>query len=266
MKKWILCLLILLVAPALALADARMPVQRGTVTDDADILSAQTAADVTAFAERVKDETDIALHAAAVHFLDGLDVQTYANQLFEKWELGENDMLLLVAAGEDSAATAMGRDVEKQLGQANAENLMYTSSSFQTLLRTQQYDEAFAAYYTALNTLLEKQTGESLIGKLFGTQPAPETTVQDFGSELWGEVMEAIQDSSSDYQAYHAQHEKQDNGITAGGWIVLVILAFIVLRQKRSRRRGRNGCGCSPLGWIFSLLGLNFLVDFFRKD
>jgi len=268
MRKTIrlLCLLLtLILLPALAVADARMPARRGAVTDDADVLSAATASDMAEYAKRVEEETDIRLHTVIVHFLDGLDAQTYADALFEKWELGEKDMLLLAAAGEDSAATAMGKTVRDKLGAANAENLLYTSSDFTALLRTQRYDEAFAAYYTALDTLLEKQTGEHLLGTLFGAQPAPQTQENDFASELWGDVMQAIQNSSASYQTHTRKESDKDNGITAIGWIVLVILAAQLLHKRKHSYR-RRGCGCSPLSWIFGLFGLNFLVDFFDKD
>ena len=65
-----------------------------------------------------------------------------------------------------------------------------------------------------------------------------------------------------DYQRHVQQREDKDNGITAGGWIVLVVLAWLVLGRK-TRRRWRSGCGCSPLGWLISLLGLGFL---FKRD
>jgi len=44
--------------------------------------------------------------------------------------------------------------------------------------------------------------------------------------------------------------------------MVLIILVVIMLRQQSKRKwRKRMGCGCSPLGWIVSLLGLGFLFN-----
>ena len=111
----ILCLCLAVVLPACALAAARMPAMRDAVTDDADVLGQQTAADIAEYAQKVQEKTDISIHVAIVHFLDGLDAQTYANQLFEKWALGDDDLLLLGAAGEDSFATALGKNVQKKL-------------------------------------------------------------------------------------------------------------------------------------------------------
>lgn len=274
-KNWFrfLCLFMVLLVPAVAVAAARMPAMRGVVTDDADVLGAQTAADIAAYAEMVEDETDIRLHVALVHFLDGLDVQTYADQLFAKWELGEDDMLLVGAAGEDSFATAMGKDVQQTLGKSNAENLMYTSSAFSGLFRSQQYDAAFCAYFQAMNTLISKQMGQTIrLGKLFGTvETAEESIGQSFGSQLWAEVMESIYDTSESHQEYQEVHRQQESGMTAGEWLVLLVLIGIVFSQSGPARKGRRkreyrryGCGCSPLGWIFSLFGINVLIDTLR--
>ena len=278
MKKMLALCLLLTALPLSAFAAVRLPAQRGVVTDDANVLSAQTAADIAEYAQKVEDETDVRLHVAIVHFLDGMEARTYAQTLFEKWELGKEDVLLLGAADEDSFATAMGAEAKALLGEKNAENLLYTSSTFSALFRSQQYDAAFNAYFTAFNALLEKQTGERIsLGKLFGNTQAAATQkaqAQAYGSQLWDEVMDAIRDSSEDYQVYHEQHESRANGLSAGGWIVLAVLILIIFGQSdpvRKARRGRNGsyrsygCGCSPLGWLFSLFGLNVLIDAFRR-
>ncbi len=278
-KRLALCLCLLVAAlPLSAFAAVRLPAQRGVVTDDANVLGAQTAADIAEYAEKVESETDVRLHVAIVHFLDGMEASTYAQTLFEKWELEGNDVLLLGAAGEDAFATAMGAEATALLGEKNADNLLYTSSTFSTLFRGQQYDAAFNAYFTAFNALLEKQTGESIkLGKLFGnkqTAVTPQAQAQAYGSQLWSEVMDAIRDNSEDYQVYHERHEARTNGLSAGGWIVLAVLILIIFGQSdpvRKARRTRGGsyrsygCGCSPLGWLFSLFGLNVLIDTFRR-
>ena len=124
-----------------------------------------------AYASRVEEETGVKLHVALVNFLDGMEVKTYARQLFQRWELGGDDLLLLGAAGEDSFAAVMGSNVEKKLGASNAENLLYTSSSFATLFQSQQYDAAFASFSEALNDLLERQYNQ-----LFAEVPAAQVS------------------------------------------------------------------------------------------
>ena len=251
--------------PLAAQAAARMPEERSIVTDDADVLSPGTVKELESYFEDVRDETGISLHVAIVHFLDGIDAQTYADALFDKWLLGQDDVLLLGAAGEDSFATAMGREAQKILGRTNAENLMFTSSQFSALFRQQRYDEAFGAYCMAFNALLSKQTDANIrINGRFGqTSTQPKQANRNYASELWDEVMESITESSVDYQNVYREHQQEENGLTAGGWLVLVILIFIVFRQDKSKRRyrgERKGC----LGWLFGILGINVLWNVLR--
>lgn len=265
MKK-LLCLLLCMALPFTAFAAARMPEMRGNINDAADVLSAQTVADLSEFSKLVTEQADFDLHVVTVHFLDGMEPQTYAEQLFRKWELSSEDMLLVCAAGEDSFAHYMGAEAENLLGKANADNLLYTSSEFSRLIRTQQYDAAMAAYAQGLNALLEKQLNsavsmEGLFGQERLTIGEPldvDAYLEKYGGALWHDVMDAINEAGVDYQTHYYEEEREENGLTAGGWIVLLILAGILTDKKR---KGRRGCGCSPLGWLFGLLGLGFLFN-----
>ena len=265
---------------------ARMPENRGALTDDADVLGAQTAKDIAEYAEEAEDETGVSLHVVIVHFLDGLDVQTYADRLFASWRLGEDDMLLLGAAGEDSFASVLGEDVREKLGQKNAENLMYTSSMFGELFKRQEYDAAFGRYFVALNTLLNKQYDENIkLGDLFSSAQAPAQSAQSaqqpshaqsaarYGSQLWQQVLGSIDENTADYQQYAQTRHNDDNGIGVGGWMVMAIIIMIIFGQsdpvRKARSKGRThyrdyGCGCSPLGWILTMIGVNAIIDRLR--
>ena len=263
MRK-ILCLLLCLLLPLGAFAEPRMPEWRGNINDSADILTAQTLADLSEFSKQLSQQAGVDLHVATVHFLDGLDAQAYAARLFEKWELDDTDLLLLGVAGEDSFAAVMGSGAERTLGRTNTENLLYLSSDFGSLFRSQRYDDAMAAFAVGLNTLTEKQTGGAVrLDGLFGREPA--VTIAPFelnGGELWQQVMESINETPAEEWFF----EDEEDGMSAGSWIALLVLISILLRERkrdRQRRRmrgaGRSGCGCSPLGWIVGLLGLGFL-------
>jgi len=262
MKKTICVLVCLLLAlmPVWALASLRMPNCRGAVTDDANVLSAQTASDLAQYAERLENETSIALQVALVHFLDGAEVQSYANTLFDLWELDGDHLLVLGAAGEDRFATVAGSQAAQQLGARNAENLLYTSSEFAQLFTAQQYDAAFAAYCTALSALVEKQMNETVrLDGLFGqTAPSPVQQAQSYASGVWDDIMQSITDSSQDY---YEHHEDDDNGLSAGGWILLILLVMVMLRRNKYEKQKRPGC----MGWLFSLLGINFFMNFLRR-
>lgn len=264
MKKF-LCILLCLLLPLTACAAARMPEKRGSINDAADVLSAQTVADLGQFSKQATKEADIDLHVVTVHFLDGLEPQPYAEQLFQKWQMEDDDLLLVCAVGEDSFAIAMGSEAERLLGRANADNLLFTSSEFAQLFRTQQYDAAVAAFCEGLNKLLEKQKGGSVrMEGLFGQQilSVPQK-IDEYYSEISREVLDAVTQAATVYRTHSRRAEREENGLTAGGWIVLIVLAVIVMRQNKHALARRTGCGCSPLGWIVGLLGLGFL---FKKD
>lgn len=264
MKKWLcmlLCLAVLLV-PFGAMAAVRMPEMRGNINDSADILSAQTTNDLADFIKQVTKRADIDLYVATVHFLDGMDVQAYTDQLFAKWELTDEDLLLVGAAGEDSFAMHMGSLVESKLGKTNVDNLLYISSEFGELFRTQRYDAAVASWCAAFNTLVEKQLGKGVrMETMFGgAEITTPEQLDEYGEALWKDIMDSINQSSHDYQDHYERAERESKGLTAGGWIVLLILISILFRKNKGDRRG-CGCGCSPLGWVLSLLGLGFLFD-----
>ena len=262
MKKFVSILICLMLAlmPMCAMAALRMPDCRGTITDDANVLSRQTAADLAEYAERLENETGIALQVVLVHFLDGAEVQSYANTLFDLWELDGDHLLVLGAAGEDRFATVAGNQAAQKLGARNAENLLYTSSAFAQLFTAQQYDAAFAAYCKALSELAEKQLDETIrLDGLFGvTAPSPVQQAQTYASEAWNEIMRSITDSS---QSYYERRDDDENGLSAGGWILLIILVMIMLRRNKYERRKRPGC----LGWLMSMLGINFFINLLRR-
>ncbi len=284
MKKWIcgILSLVLILTSAFALAGARMPAKRGVLTDDADVLGTEVTGAIQEYIDEVEDETGVDLHVVIVHFLDGLDAQTYANQLFAQWKLDDDAVLLLCAAGEDRFATAMGSEAEKELGRQTLDNLMYTSSDFAKYIGTQSYELAFAKYFDALNDLLNKRYDENLkLPRALSKLADGETVTQDSNfwanftgesgfplSNLWTETVQGVKDNSDDYTHYHESDE--DNGIGVGGWIILLILIGIIFSQsqpvRKARRNYRNEGrrGCNPIGWLFGLVGLG-LFNKFRK-
>ncbi|MBR4067152.1 MAG: TPM domain-containing protein [Clostridia bacterium] len=298
MKKWIcgILSLMLVLCSTAALAAARMPQSRGVLTDDADVLSAAVSAAITEYAGDVENEVDVNLHVAIVHFFDGLDAQTFANRLFEKWELGKEDLLLVCAAGEDSFATALGSEVEKELGKQNVDNLLYTSSEFSAHIARQEYDLAFAKYFAAFNELINKRFDSSVtlpktlasVGSYNGgavqeyqSQPsglgglwnqitsgvAGEREDTVYMPSLWTQTVQGVVDNSADYTHYTEQDSS--NGIGVGGWIILIILILIIFSQshpvRKAKRSYRKSGGSKPLGWIGALIGLSVLSKLFRK-
>ncbi len=283
-------LAVMLLTGGVAAAQARFPERAAALTDDANALSQQMTADIAAYAQKVEDVTGVKLNVVLVHFLDGEPVQTYADALFARWNLGEDDLLLLGAAAEDTFALATGSALGRKLTDGNLKSLLY-SSAFESAFQAQRYDAAFGGFFVAFNTLLEKQFDTTVaLGSLFAAYQ-PETAqagasgqsiadsiaqageqlagaaqevasgVVQATSSLWNSTMDSIKGNVDDYQAYRDQRDENRGGLSPMGWIVLVIIVMVIFGQsepaRRARRRG--GCGCGPLGWIFGLLGLSAL-------
>lgn len=286
MKNTILKTLIALMLAAVLLTgaaqgEARYPAQNGALTDDANALGQTMAKDIAAYAEKVESETNARLHVALVLFLDGEPAQTYADGLFIRWQLGENDLLLLGAAAEDSFAVTAGDKVP--LSGASLKNLLY-SSGFSTAFENQRYDEAFGKFFIAFNAQLAKQEDTQIkLGSLFedyqagattqtvaeAAQTTVETTTQaaiDSASAIWTSTINSVADSVQNYRDYHSSRSDENGGLSTGGWIVLVIIALLIFGQRRGAKRGRGGCGCSPIGWIIGGLGLGALFDRHRDS
>jgi uncharacterized protein len=91
-------LLCLVSAAAFAL---NFPPLTGRVVDQANVMSAQSRSDLETKLKDLEDKSGIQLVVATVSSLQGSDVETYANELFRTWKLGQaqknNGVLLLVA-------------------------------------------------------------------------------------------------------------------------------------------------------------------------
>jgi uncharacterized protein len=110
-----------LVTAALALDFPRLT---GRVVDQAGVMSADSRSAVEAKLKDLEDKSGIQLVVATVKSLQGSDIETYANQLFRAWKLGEaqknNGVLLLVAPAEHKVRIEVGYGLEGTLTDALA--------------------------------------------------------------------------------------------------------------------------------------------------
>jgi Beta-propeller domains of methanol dehydrogenase type len=100
------------------------PVLTGRVVDQADVLSPAVRTDVAAQSKELEEKSGIQLVVATVPSLQGSDIETFANQLFRAWELGQaqknNGVLLLVAPNERKVRIEVGYGLEGTLTDALA--------------------------------------------------------------------------------------------------------------------------------------------------
>ena len=95
------------------------PTLTGRVVDQAGIMSAASRSAVEGKLKDLEDKSGIQLVVATVKSLQGSDIETYANQLFRTWQLGEeqknNGVLLLVAPNEHKVRIEVGYGLESTL-------------------------------------------------------------------------------------------------------------------------------------------------------
>jgi uncharacterized protein len=98
------------------------PPLTGWIVDQANVISAQSRDAIETKLKDLEDKSGIQLVVATVKSLQGGDIETYANQLFRSWKLGEakknNGVLLLVAPAEHKVRIEVGYGLEGTLTDA----------------------------------------------------------------------------------------------------------------------------------------------------
>jgi uncharacterized protein len=127
LRSGLLGLLALLLAQTFALA-LDFPALTGRVVDQAGILIAADRDDIAAKSRGLEEKTGIQLVVATVDSLHGSDIETYANQMFRTWKLGQadknNGILLLVAPYEHKVRIEVGYGLEGTLTDASASTII----------------------------------------------------------------------------------------------------------------------------------------------
>ena len=112
-------LLLFLSAVAFALD---FPPLTGRVVDQADVIKPEVRSELEAKLKELEDKSSIQLVVATVNSLQGNDIETYANELFRAWKLGQaqknNGVLLLVAPKERKVRIEVGYGLEGTLTDA----------------------------------------------------------------------------------------------------------------------------------------------------
>lgn len=219
-------------------ANVRLPDKDGVVTDDANVLDSRTVEDIEEYADMVEDETDVSIHVALVHFTDGMDVKQYGETLFDKWGLGEEDMLILGVIGQDGFTMVLGSDVQRELNTSGVDNLLYTSTSFSSLFEGRQYDAAFGNLFQGMTALLNKEYREDMeMGSLFEhVIQLPASSQNTFGSGSWIETLGNIGHVDDAFEA----SREEENGLTAVHWILIVGLIMIIINGSDPVRKAKR--------------------------
>jgi uncharacterized protein len=118
----IAALFCVLVATQVAALAYTFPALTDRVVDQANIIPAATRQALTQKLADLEQKSGIQLVVASVNSLEDGDIETYANELFRTWKLGEKDknngVLLLVAPNEHKVRIEVGYGLEGTLTDA----------------------------------------------------------------------------------------------------------------------------------------------------
>lgn len=232
MKRFCLILLLLLSVYTVALAQPRYPDgdDEAVVVDAACVLSVSTVRDVEKLSERLEDEADVRLVVVTVDFLDGENLADYAQGLRDEWFLDEDeDLLLLMAVGEDACGLFPGEDVG--LSRATLQKLVATR--FQSAFLAQHYDDAIAELMPALVDEINKRHGTDVsVSGLFGASAQASQNV-------WSSRYERVQSESTPSFGDRIAYEDDDTGYSFGKVVLVVLLMMMIFGRRKRRRRRR---------------------------
>lgn len=262
MKKCFILVLALLLMVSAAFAEPRYPDKAEPISDFANVFSKETIDALNAFNTNLKSKTGATLHVVTVHFLDGADARSYSNELFTRWNLGTNDILLLLAVGEDSFFTAAGQALNNKFPETSREVLL--SDAFLARYLALDYDGAIREYIPKLAEVLGKNYGAAIaLPKFFGAAEAPATST---AKPIWMDIFE-FEDKpvrpAERREENRIERIEREAGINLPNILLLVLILLLIFSPRKSVRQfgqmagcSSCGCGCGPIGWILALLGL----------
>jgi uncharacterized protein len=147
LRMWGVALLgvVLAVAPAWVSAEkvATMPAPTGYIDDYAGVLSASGKTELEDLCREVHDKTKAQVFFVTVKSLDGEAVETFANELFARWKIGEKKtdrgVLLVLAIAEHKRWIEVGYGLEGILNDAKVGDI---GREMVPELKAAKYDDA----------------------------------------------------------------------------------------------------------------------------
>ena len=255
--------LVLSIATAQA---ATYPQRHGAVNDDAAVLSDGTAQDIVTLNGRSGANFTVVTR----HFLGGLDAQEYCDGLFDAWEMGDNDLLLLLVIGEERYAATLGANIRKNALSAEQLNSMLSSKLRQPFIQDRDYDGAVGAFLLAAAGQIARADGATLnTSGLFGSSQTQSASSQSSGSassasswfsswtgDLWNGFFS--DDELNDISASDTSYEyKKDSGFSV--WKLILIVAVLSAIVRSRRKQGKSGLGF--LGWLVAGIGARNVMN-----
>jgi len=224
---WCVAGLVLAVSAVTRADDFKNFKPTGYVTDRAGIINPQTKTQLEALCTELEQKTGAQLAIVTVKSLDGEEVQTYANDLFKQFGIGQkkqdNGVMILVAPNDRKYWTEVGYGLEPIINDARAGDAGRLMTPY---FRQGDYSSGISAAAWKLAKYIADDKGVTLTG-------AP--------------------------QLPPAKKQQDSSGI--GIWIFLGVILLVILMSRSGgsgsniNRRGGIGGGMGSGWWIGPVIG-----------
>ena len=158
-------LLLLLIAalPARAEKVATMPAPTGYIDDYAAVLSDSAKSDMETLCRELHDKTKAQVFVVTVKTLEGASVETFANELFRKWKIGEKKtdrgVLILFAINDHKDRIEVGYGLEAILNDAKTGDI---GRDMVPELKASDYDSALKTGLNEVTQIIATDAGVTL--------------------------------------------------------------------------------------------------------
>ncbi len=236
MKKngWFLLLLIaalLLPAEGLALV---YPEKSGYVLDGTGLLQEELRQDIDTLNVRTGEAYGGHAYLYVTHFLGGTSAHDFARELFSRWQLSENDFLLVMVIGEETSALKLGDKLLSLLPGDAGDTVM--ASYFRDTYQSRAYNQAVADVMPQLAQRAARAYQKSLdLSGLFSPSGAVSQTAQTG----WEGFITSGDVNWTDYgvSSTAARPKKKTSGLGTGEIVFLAVLAYFLIFSRKKKRR-----------------------------
>ena len=179
------------------------PAQRAYIVDTAGMVSAEDAAQISKIGAELRSKTKAEIVVVTVPTLGGTDIESYANELFRSWGIGDarmnNGVLLLIAKDDRAFRIEVGYGLEGAITDGYAGSVL---DAMKEEFRKENYSPAILTAYVTLVQKASAEYGVELesLGAALGipAKPTHLGSVADFGEMLMPEDAAAIERMGGD--------------------------------------------------------------------
>ena len=179
------------------------PARRAYIVDTAGMVSAEDVAQIEKIGAELRSKTKAEIVVVTVPTLGDTDIESYANELFRSWGIGDaqmnNGVLLLIAKDDRAFRIEVGYGLEGAITDGYAGSVL---DAMKGEFRKENYSPAILTAYVTLAQKAGAEYGVALesLGAALGipTKPTHLGSVADFGEMLMPEDAAAIEQMGGD--------------------------------------------------------------------